>query len=194
MDKGNRCIVWADSQSGEVLNVTKDFIHNSKTGRSAVNERKAFEASRAKNHPIGRYIGLPQMLHCLLGESEIYTNIKFEEISTMPFEYRAPTRVKLDRNGNLMRPDLPPNGDALDTASMLTDSVSIRAANVPEREFGYNQLKLLQPQTRTSKKKATGYFLAAGRSHTQQHNARQLASNLASQRAHAPSTINNIII
>ena len=136
--------------------MTKDFIHNSKTGRSAVNERKAFEASRAKNHPIGRYIGLPQMLHCLLGESEIYTNIKFEEISTMPFEYRAPTRVKLDRNGNLMRPDLPPNGDALDTASMLTDSVSIRAANVPEREFGYNQLKLLQPQTRTSKKKATG--------------------------------------
>lgn len=154
MDKGNRCIVWADSQSGEVLNMTKQFIHNSKTGRSADNEKKAFQKSRAKNHPIGRYIGLPQMLHCLLGETEIYTNIKFEEISTMPFEYRAPTRVRLDRNGNLMRPDADVlGGDALDTAAILTDYVSIRSVHLEERSFSLDQVKLLQPQTKGKNKK-----------------------------------------
>ena len=91
-DKGNRCIVSADSQTGNVIRAERQFIHNSKITSSALNEKKAFEKSRQRNKPQGRYIGIPQMLHQLLGYTEVHSTMKFEVIETTPFKYCSTTR------------------------------------------------------------------------------------------------------
>jgi hypothetical protein len=94
-------------------------------------------------------MGMPQMLHQMLGEHDIFTNLEFEPIETTPFEYRATTRVKLDRHGNLKRKD--GTGKPSDTASTVTDSCSIRKSKLPEgRHFTYTQQLLLQPTSASS--------------------------------------------
>ena len=94
-------------------------------------------------------MGMPQMLHQILGYSDIHTNLEFEPIETTPFEYRATTRVRLDRNGNIARRGGSSNPP--DTASPETDSCSLRRRILPqERHFTPNQRLLLQPSSISS--------------------------------------------
>ena len=75
--------------------------------------------------------------------------MKFQPIETTPFEYRATTRVSLDRNGNLVKKGGAANPP--DTASTLTDSCSLRKGILPtERHFTRNQQLLLQPASTMS--------------------------------------------
>ena len=66
------------------------------------------------------------MLHQLLGQNEIFTNLKFEVISTLPYEYRGTVSLRLDQKGNLTRPYNQQNDPEfdnnhnLDTASLCT--------------------------------------------------------------------------
>lgn len=118
------------------------FLHNTKITRSDINEKKAFDNSRQGSHPTGRYIGLPQMLHHILGDNEVYTTFKFEQVETTPFEYRSTTQIKLDKEGQLHRG----RDEVPDTASKDTDSSAIRRLVLPrERWFSDNQCLLLQP-------------------------------------------------
>ena len=148
-DKGNRCIVWADAQTGVALRAERQFIHNSKITSSAINEKKALSKSRQGNKPQGRYMGMPQMFHQLLGHSDIHTTLKFEQIESRPFEYRATTRIKLDRNGNIIK-----KGGARknnDVACEVSDSCLIREKLLPrERHFTEHQRLILQPPSASS--------------------------------------------
>ena len=90
-------------------------------------------------------MGMPQMLHQLLGLCDVHTTLVFEPIETRPFEYRATTRIKLDRNGNIMRKGKR-RTDADDVASNVTESCSLRDKVLPaNRRFSANQRLLLQP-------------------------------------------------
>lgn len=150
MDKGNRCIIWADAHTGVTLRAEKQFIHNSKIASSALNEKKAFDKTRQRYKPQGRYMGIPQVLHQLLGYSDVYSTSKFQPVETTPFEYRATTRIKLDRNGNVVRAGK--RGEKVsDRASAVTDACSLRRNVLPsERQFTTCQRLLLQPSTSTS--------------------------------------------
>lgn len=157
MDKANRCVLWADARDNAVLRAEHQFLHNTKIATSSINEKKAFDKSRQRNHPVGRYIGLPQMLHQLLGESDIHTNLVFEEVCTRPFEYRSTTSFRLNREGkptsnkNQVTTEGTSDGSSTygqgtsDTTSPVTDSYSLRKVTFtgnPARQFTENQ-KLL---------------------------------------------------
>lgn len=95
-------------------------------------------------------MGMPQMLHQLLGLCDIHTTMIFEPIETRPFEYRATTRIKLDRNGNIASKGNKKNGSD-DVASTATESCSLRDRLLPvTRRFSANQKLLLQPSGASS--------------------------------------------
>ncbi len=151
LDKGNRCVLWTDAHTGAVVRAQHQFLHNTKIARSAINERKAHEKSRSRGHPVGRFMPLPQMLHQLLGEVDIYTNIPFKPISVAPLEYRPNVKIRLTKDGKVQGPEY---GRVItpDTSSPLTDSCSIRKVRLPvERHFSVNQCLLIQPSPKDSK-------------------------------------------
>ena len=151
LDKVNRCVLWADAHMPAITRSEFQFLHNTKISRSAINEEKAFNKSRQRNHPVGRFIGLPEMMHQLLGYPDIHTNLDFVEISTYPFEYRSTTRVKLTKYGSLQRPAerRHQNNRHSDNALVYTESCGVRDAMLPPpRRFTPSQRLLLQPVQR----------------------------------------------
>ena len=105
LDKGNRCVVWADSHSGAVIRAQHTFLHNTKITSSKANEDKAFAKSRGSKHPVGRAIAYTEMQQQMLGYPEVMTTLKFTRISTKPFEQRRETKMNLNEKGDLVRPD-----------------------------------------------------------------------------------------
>jgi len=106
LDKGNRCIVWADQHTGAVVRCEKQFVHNSKITSSAMLEEKKFQKSRGSKHYVGRYSPFSELQHYLLGYPEVHSTMNFVEINTMKSELRPTTKLSLDRNGNLRRPNM----------------------------------------------------------------------------------------
>ena len=96
LDEGNRCTVWADAKSGAVVKVDHQILHNTKITTSKINENKAFEKSRRRDHPTGRAIAFVECVQHLLGEAEVSTTLVFVRICTKPFEQRKTTRFVLD--------------------------------------------------------------------------------------------------
>ena len=145
--------MWADNHTGNVIRAERQFVHNSKISSSAKNDKKAFEKSRQHNKPQGRYIGIPQMLHQLLGYSEVHSTMKFKVIETSPFEYRTTTKIKLDSKGRLVAEG--GKKKASDLASIVTDSCSLCKSRLPvERHFTASQQLLFKP---TNKETASSY-------------------------------------
>ena len=83
-----------------------NFLHNTKITRSKINEDNAFKKSKKRNRPTGRTIGFHEEQQQILGYSDVFTNLRFVEISTRPFEHRSTTKIKLNKKGGLHRPDL----------------------------------------------------------------------------------------
>jgi len=105
LDKGNRCIVWADQHTGAVVRCEQQFLHNTKITSSAINEEKKFAKSKGSTHHVGRYAAFSELQHYLLGYPEVHSTMNFVEICTMPFEMRTTTKISLDSSGELRRPD-----------------------------------------------------------------------------------------
>lgn len=146
IDKCNRAVVWSDVNNGSVLRVEYENLHNTKISSNAIHTKTAFENSKKKSHPFGRVIGTPQMLHNLLGYSEItMKNINCVEVSTLPFEFRGRAKVRLDKSGNLQQG----KGKAetvRDGVSVVTESCSVRQAvlrSCVDRQFTDDQRLLL---------------------------------------------------
>ena len=56
LDEGNRCVVWADSHSGAVIQAQHTFLHNTKITSSKANEDKSFAKFWESKHPVGKAI------------------------------------------------------------------------------------------------------------------------------------------
>ena len=142
MDQGNRCIIWADSHTGAVMRAQSQFLHNTKITRSAKNEQSAFEKSRSRNKPVGRCIAFNEYQQQILGINDCFTTFKFVEICTRPLEHRSTTRIKLDKEGNLIHPK------AADVTSCVSDVSNVRrvkfAANHPSRLMTKSQDLILK--------------------------------------------------
>ena len=150
IDKNNKGIVHGDPLDGTRLRVEHMQLHNTKITSNDINEKKTFAKSRNRNKPFGRIVGIPQMIHQLLGDSEIETNLEFEEVSTLPFEFRSRSKVQLDKKGSVKKQKRLDN--LPDAVSPVTDSFSLRPiVGMPtERQFTENQRLLVQCCDRNS--------------------------------------------
>jgi hypothetical protein len=132
------------------------FLHNTKIARSAIAEKNAFKKSRGYGHPVGRFIPMPQMMHTLLGDREVYTNIHFENIETTPFEYRGSRKIDLDQDGKLqIKQGAKLNTDAMrwketpDEVVGLPAAVEVRRDKLADkrRHFSEDQMKICEQAT-----------------------------------------------
>ena len=126
LDQGNRCTVWADPHSGAVMQIQKDFLHNTKITSSKINEDKAHEKSRKWYHPTGRAIAFTEMQQQILGYPEVMTTMNFIRISTKPFELRSTTKLTLDERGRVDR------DKAFGTRNNVTQPTSTQSSHSSE--------------------------------------------------------------
>lgn len=142
-------MVWSDVNDGSIQRVEVENLHNTKITSNAIHDKMSRESSRKRPLPFGRIIGSPQMLHNLLGYSEVtMKNMHCIEICTLPFEFRGRAKVRLDRNGNISKKKGKSNeeGSIPDGVSIVTKSFSLRSvifADHPRRRFSDDQKLLL---------------------------------------------------
>jgi hypothetical protein len=99
IDEQNFVIVNVDGQRNGALVTKSQFLHNTKVVSSKINEDKAKENMRGNDHPQGRAISLMEMYHHIFKYPEIYTDLNFVIIPTVPLELRKGTQVKMKSNG-----------------------------------------------------------------------------------------------
>ena len=97
IDENNYVIIRAHPHDPGVLISQAVFLHNTKISGSAINEMKAMENKRGKNHPKGRAISLMEMLQVMLNYPQVHTDMVFENVSTLPLEQRAGVECKGNR-------------------------------------------------------------------------------------------------
>jgi hypothetical protein len=113
IDEGNKAILFSNSRT-EDIRVGSQFLHNTKINTSAINESKAFQSKRYKNHPTGTEFPDIYSLHLILGYPEVTTNIPFIPNNTGPFELRTQHTVSLNQCGNVIH-----NNEANDVVGEL---------------------------------------------------------------------------
>ena len=86
MDKDNRATVKGNASNFEALKASVEQLTNTKIGRNAVHERSNNNQSRTEKNLKGTVIGTPRMIHRILGDREVRTNIDTIPISTLPFK------------------------------------------------------------------------------------------------------------
>ena len=89
IDEQNYVIVSTDSQQSGKLVSRAYFLHNTKVTTTKINEDKLKEKNRMKFHVQGRAISQNEMLHTMFKYPEIYTDLNFVAIPTIPLELRA---------------------------------------------------------------------------------------------------------
>ena len=104
VDQGNYVMLCEDVHTGKWV-LTKTHLHNTKIVSSNINEDKAFQKLRFKNHPRGREYSYFEMRQIIMGDAEVYTDLEFLSLPTVPFELRPTNSVKLDKSGDVVRPE-----------------------------------------------------------------------------------------
>ena len=66
-----------------------EFLHNTKITGSAINEKRKHDIFRDRSKPQGRAISLMEITATLLGYPQVYTDIKFIHIPTIPLAERC---------------------------------------------------------------------------------------------------------
>ena len=94
-DEGNYVVLCEDIHTGEWV-LGKTHLHNTKIVTSKFNEDKAFAKDRNKNHPKGRDMPHFEIRQILMGDPEVFTNLNFLKISTLPFELRPTNRIQIE--------------------------------------------------------------------------------------------------
>ncbi len=100
IDENNHVIIRAHPHDPGVLVSQSTFLHNTKISSSSINELKALQKKRGKNHPKGRAMSLMEMMHVCLGYPQIHTDMVFESVSTLPLEQRAGSECNINRNSS----------------------------------------------------------------------------------------------
>ena len=87
-----------DNKGGLVTQST--YLHNTKVTTSDVQQEKEKEKEKNFKHPEGRCISLTEMLHVMLRYPEVYTDLCFVSISTLPLELRCVKQISTDEEVN----------------------------------------------------------------------------------------------
>ncbi|MDB4430361.1 hypothetical protein N9140_00205, partial [bacterium] len=100
-DEGNYVVLCQDIHTGQWV-LGKTHLHNTKVVRSKINEDKAFDKERYKNHPKGRDMPHFEIRQIMMGDPEVFTDLDFIQVSTLPFELRPTNSIVLDSKGNIV--------------------------------------------------------------------------------------------
>ena len=143
MDKDNRATVKGNASNFEALKASVEQLTNTKIGRNAVHERSNNNQSRTEKNLKGTVIGTPRMIHRILGDREVRTNIDTIPISTLPFEYRGRQKIRLNKEGTKLE-ELHLNDNSIDGISEHPKAVRQRLQAVVERPFTDSQILMLR--------------------------------------------------
>jgi predicted GIY-YIG superfamily endonuclease len=100
-DEGNYVVLCRDIHTGQWV-LGKTHLHNTKIVSSKYNEDKAFAEGRQRSLPRGRELPFIEIMQLLLGHPEVYTNLDFGVICTLPFGLRPTNSIKLDTFGEVV--------------------------------------------------------------------------------------------
>eukprot|EP00957_Ditylum_brightwellii_P212251 15367136-Ditylum_brightwellii.AAC.3 len=89
IDEQNFITVWADRAKNGKLITKATFLHNIKITSSKINKDKDKESKRGFYHPQGCVLSLMEMLHVLFKYPEVYTDLKFVIVPTLPLELQS---------------------------------------------------------------------------------------------------------
>ena len=89
LDQQNYIIVKSHPHNAGTLMSKSQFLHNTKITSSAHQENKLLKQSRDYRLPRGRAISLMQIVQQIFGYPEVFTDMKFISIPTVPLEERA---------------------------------------------------------------------------------------------------------
>lgn len=89
IDKNNRIYFSNNPNDAFEIKAKMEFLHNTKITSSDINEQKKHDISRNKMKPQGRAISLMEITAILLGYPQVYTDIKFIHIPTIPLAERS---------------------------------------------------------------------------------------------------------
>ena len=103
-DESNYTLLCQDIHTGDWV-IGKTHLHNTKVVRSKINEDKAFTKERMKNHAKGREYPHFELRQMLMGDEEIFTNMIFISLSTLPYELRPTNRIELNQSGEVVNND-----------------------------------------------------------------------------------------
>jgi hypothetical protein len=88
VDEHNRVYVGAAGKDPDTVKLDSQFLHNTKITGSAIKESELRAQRRDRDHPTGRAISMMEVISVLLGYEQVYTNIKFVHVPTVPLEER----------------------------------------------------------------------------------------------------------
>ena len=89
IDEQNYVIIATDSTTNGKLVTKAFFLHNTKVTTTKINEDKVKEQNRGNNHIQGRIISQNEMIHLMLQYAEVYSDLNFIAVPTVPLELRA---------------------------------------------------------------------------------------------------------
>ena len=145
IDENNYVAFHGKYGDDKVIGAEQVFLHNTKITSSAINEAKKLKESRHKDRPKGRALAATEMMQIILGYPQIFTNLEFIKVSTLPLGER-PGLEKVPPSANVNESNDPNGNDAFDTVNPL---VSIRDKwfyDDPSRRVTSSQLSILKDQ------------------------------------------------
>ena len=89
IDEHNYIAFHMKEGSKNVVKAEQVYLANTKVTSSAINENKKLERSRHKSRIRGRAVSATEMMQIILGYPQIYTNVKFIRVPTLPLGDRA---------------------------------------------------------------------------------------------------------
>ncbi|CAB9521100.1 hypothetical protein SEMRO_1164_G248040.1 [Seminavis robusta] len=84
IDENNYVAFHAKHSDDKTIKAEHVFLHNTKITSSAINEAKKLKQSRHENRPKGRALASTEMMQIILAYPQIYTNMEFVKVSTLP--------------------------------------------------------------------------------------------------------------
>jgi hypothetical protein len=84
IDKNNYIVFSANQRNPDDMKAEKVFLHNTKITSSAINEKKKLDAGRHRARPRGRAMPLTEMLQIIYGYPQVFCNVEFIKVSTLP--------------------------------------------------------------------------------------------------------------
>jgi predicted GIY-YIG superfamily endonuclease len=92
IDEHNRVYIGVmtdRADNGFSVRMDSHFMHNTKVSGSAINEKRIHENRRNKHHPTGRGLAVTEAASQLLGYPQVYTDLAFVDVPTVPMEDRV---------------------------------------------------------------------------------------------------------
>ncbi len=119
IDKNNRIYFSSNPTDASEIKAKMEFLHNTKITSSEINERTKYDLSRNKTKPQGRAISLMEIIGILLGYPQVYTDLKFIHVPTIPLAERCAVEKDAFINKiTKMRPDT--NIDDFDSGHIVS--------------------------------------------------------------------------